>query len=357
MAGTIQRFNDAIRTYCEQPHRMRTGPVASRHQLETAFRQAPFIYGTVGPNALRRNAQPGANGLHGWVPGTGNPVARAVALLIERARRGAGPLGNFATQRDFNLYDPGPRTIALIRGGYQMMDMYYGSANDLFRSRNNVIAELVHYAMHFNKLGQRAAFDPNQSGRAAYMAAFPGAGEGWRDNHGTDVNYGQSATKEMSKIIRRGIQEFGGTLIFEGKGVFGAGIFDPRAYQGDTDLEAQALLGNFNLPQTPQVALGNGTLEFQWGGIPTVPTRAHFLTNWNYAGTAQHRTVNRTTNDPAMVWRDYVEQLMGPRHGLRPVWNNFANFPPGFGGQGHADFATMNDVIARLCVLLMNRGR
>ncbi len=359
MPSTNTRFQQAIDTFCDQYGRRTRGPAAARLKLANAFRQTPFIYGTVGPNALRRDAQPQPNGLHNWQAGTGSVLARAVALLIQRARANPQAQG-VAVQRDFDLYDPGARTIALVRNGYQMMDMYYGSANDLFRNRNEVIAEFVHYAMYFHRRGQRPAFDPNVSGRAAFMAAFNTLAEGWTNQHCTDVEYGQSATKEMSKIIRKGIAEFGGELIFEGQGVFGAGVFDPTAYQGDTDKEAQELLQYYVHPQTPHAPFGNGQITFHWGGVPTVPTRALFLTNWNFGGIAHARAMHSRWNrfnqdDPARPWREYVEKLMGAAHGLRPIWNNLANFPPNFAGQGHADFATMNHAIATMCVRLQER--
>lgn len=206
-----------------------------------------------------------------------------------------------------------------------MMDMYYGMDNQLFLNRDVRIAEFVHYVMRFDQLGGKPKFDPQVSGRDAFKAAFPNTDEGWKQSAETDAIYGQSATKEMSKIIRRGIFEFGGKLIFEGKAVFGAGIFDPKAYQGDTDLEAQSLLATPGLSSSANVRYGEGTLEFQWGGKPTVPTKAHFLTNWVYdPSKVTHKLANRGSGS---VWQQLAQKVMSNSHGLRPIWDQFEDFP------------------------------
>ena len=317
----------------------------ARRMIAEQFSKSTFIYGTVGPNALH----------NGW-GATGNPVARAALHWINRTR--AHPHSIFR-KRIIRLYDPGPRTGALIKGGLQMMDMYYGMENALFRNRNHHIAEFVHRVMGFADRG--VTFDSETSGRDAFLAAFPGAQEGWYKQGATDAAYGQSATKEMSKIIREGIKRFGGTLIFEGKSVYGSQIFDPNARQGDTDLEAQELFRFMVWPLTPRVPFGKGTLEFQWGGRPTTPTRAHFLSNWNWGGeqarAMTHQRVNRVNQiNRADPWRDYLQTVLSEHHGLRPIWKNFKNFPldlpmPVRGGQTEEDWTvtTMEQAIARVC--------
>lgn len=287
----------------------------ARRMIEEQFSKSTFIYGTVGPNALH----------NGW-GATGNPVARGALHWINRAR--AHPHSIFR-KRIIRLYDPGPRTGALVKGGLQMMDMYYGMNNDLFRNRDVHIAEFVHRVMGFADRG--VPFDPDMSGRDAFFAAFRGAQEGWYKQGATDAVYGQSATKEMSKIIREGIKRFGGKLIFEGKSVYGSQIFDPHARQGDADLEAQELFQSMVWPLTPCVPFGHGTLEFQWGGRPATPTRAHFLSNWNWGDRTTHGPANRVNqtnhNDP---WRDYLKTVLSKRHGLRLIWHNFMNVPLNF---------------------------
>lgn len=346
------RFNRALEEVKYSP--FGDSKVYAKAQVRREFRDNVFIYGTVGPNAL-----------HSGGAAKGNTVAWAAAHWVRMTKQHQQHHSLIA-QREFHFYDPGPRAAQLILGEYQMMDMYYGMNNDLFRNRKLNIAEFIHKVMEFDRRG--VAFDPNQSGRDAFMAAFPGAGEGWKKHPDTDAAYGHSATKEMSKIIREGIKTFGGKLIFEGKSVFGAGIFEPRAYQGDTDLEAQELFKYFKWPVTPDTPFGDGSLEFHWGGRPTSPTRAHFLTNWNYAGIHNvHRAGNRVNQDDnRKAWREYLEKVMGHRHGLRQIWNNFRNFPPGMIVSNpamvarlnlHSDFAKMEMVIAQLSALIAQHRR
>ncbi|MEP3918040.1 hypothetical protein [Ascidiaceihabitans sp.] len=289
--------------------------------LENAFSTSTFIYGTVGPVAL-----------HAAAGNRGNAAARGAAQWVKHTKdnllaKGVNPeAGVRFLNREFKLYDPGPRTAQLVAGNYQMMDMYYGMDNTLFRNRIPAIAEFVHYAMQFDKMG--VPFDPNVSGRDAFKQAFNTSNEGWNMDFTQRRVYGQSATQEMSKIIREGISRYGGRLIFEGKAVYGAGIFDLAARQGDTDREAQALFQNFNVRGTPMAPLGQGILEFQWGGQATTPTRAHFLTNWSYAGPSIHGVANRIhMTDKTQTQTGHLNRLMGPNHGLRPIWNNFVNFP------------------------------
>lgn len=345
MADFEERFNYALENVKYSPHG--DSKVYAKSVVKSQFRESVFIYGTVGPSALHSG-------------GRGNPVARAAAHWVRNTQQHK-PRSMIA-QRTFNFYDAGPRTAELIKGGHQMMDMYYGMNNNLFRNRKINIAEFVHLAMEFDQKGRKPKFDPNVSGRDAFMEAFPGAGEGWMKHNDTTAAYGHSATKEMSKLIREGIKRFGGKLIFEGKSVFGAGVFDPNAYQGDTDLEAQELFKSFRFPVTPRVPFGEGTLEFQWSGIPTTPTRAHFLTNWSYAGAKVHSLVNRAApGAPKDQWKNFVEKVLSDQHGLRAIWNNFQNFPPGMIVDNPAmvdrlklqsNFSKMEIVIAQLSTML-----
>ena len=294
----------------------------------------------------------------------GNPVARAAAHWAHKTKQHRSNIFIGLRSSGFNFYDAGPRTAQLIKDGHQMMDMYYGAdKNDLFRFRKPNIAGFVHIAIGFDTLVAR--LDINKSGRDSFFEAFgKGVAEGYKIQPATNSAYGHSATKEMSRIIRERIKEFGGKLIFEGKAVFGAGIFDPRApYQGDTDLEAQDLFRYFYKPVTPRVPFGNGTLEFHWGGLPTTPTRAHFLTNWSFGGpNLVNRSKNRVNQDDKnKPWREYVEKVLGDRHELRGIWNNFLNFPPGMiidnpqivGKLGiQTNFQKMEMVISQLSVML-----
>lgn len=290
-------------------------PTTARILITTAFRNSTFIYGTTGPNALQNK-------------GTGNPVARAASILATRATSNQT---NKLFGRTFLIYDPGPRTEQYIARGHQMMDMYYGNGGGIFRLRDPVIAQFLHLVMEFDE--RDVAFDPHMSGRDAFMKAFKTRIDGWVDQPCTDAAYGQSATKEMSKIIREGIRRFGGKIIFEGKAVFGAGIFHWGPAR-DTDVEAQQLFSHFNRPKTPYARFGKGSLEFQWGGRATTPTRAHFLTNWTFDESRRvHGIANRKYPSNANAkWEDYLRRILSNCHGLRPIWNRFDDFPVGFLG-------------------------
>ena len=210
-----------------------------------------------------------------------------------------------------NIYDPGVRTKQYILKGHQMMDMYFGmqgqNNNKFWRHRNNIIAEFVHYVMGYHTRG--VAFDPEMPGWKAYQQAFNTTDPGWQGNR---YGPGQSTTKEISKVIRHGIQTFGGKLIFEAQQVYGDNIFSWNGSPRDTDIEAQDLFQYVQRgTQSPQVKYGDkGTLEFQWGGEPTVLSRAHFLTNWKYSGTATHSRANQDGGN-RWDWIGFVENAMG----------------------------------------------
>ena len=344
--------------------------------LQREFQNTKFIYGTVGSNPI--------NSKNLLVGGGSSTVVRAIAKLkinkrkkdTEKIYRYKNLPANDPRQRKFhqlpkfiqrkaledlvkNTYDPGARINQLILQGCQMMDMYYGvhgnESNYLWRKRNQVIAEFIHYAMQFHtphhtweKAGherwERPAqmpFDPNKPGWQAFKEAFPTAREpGWRHQPATTAVYGQSATKEMSKIIRECVRSLGGTIIFDLKGVYGHNLFGPHTtrHLGDTDLELEDILNSVNGRITTSVIpFGEGHVEFQWGGKPVVPTRAHFLVNWNWNPLASGITMNTSFNrrgEPGadFGWVDYLNAVMSDNylHGLSPNWEKLDHFPPEF---------------------------
>ena len=339
---------------------------ANRAALRQVFGNTTFIYGTTGPNYIKgQNCQAG-----GGSCGVAKAVFRFKANVIrKRAVRRNGnnnlpPAVEARTQallRDAadDMYDAGPRMVRLAEHGYQMMDMYYGKPNNnnnhLWRRRNNCIAEFLHYAMDFHHAhaatGRRhwtnprhgrwdtpeLAFDPNMPGWRAFQLAFPGANQpGYYDQPSTTGAYGQSATKEMSKIIRECIKLYGGTLIFEVKGVFGHNLFGPETtrHLTDTDVELDDVLRSVGrLTDQPRVPFGQGTVEFQWGGRPQAPTRAHFLINWNFSGTAINTNANRVGEPGATYdWQDYLENAFSDNymHGLSDNWEKLPHFPANF---------------------------
>jgi len=181
----------------------------------------------------------------------------------------------------------------------------------------------VHYAMDF-----MGPFDMDVSGLVAAQRTFPGEGDdwGWKTEEITAKYNGNSTTKEISKIIRTAIHRWGGLIVFEGKSIYGASIFDPHAYSGDTDREAQELFKSFSRGSGPRVPYGRGYVEFQWGGVPTVPSRAHFLTNWRHRDDGLVHTIYN------QVESGNLDVLFSGSHGLRDIWNNFMDFPADLAG-------------------------
>ncbi len=284
-------------------------------KLKNAFSNSSFIYGTVGKKAAHygNRGNPAIVALQKWHSKTVKGVKNKQNDAHGRSRADLVLDKKFANfSRHLNLYDPGPRTEQYIRQGHQMMDQYFGMDNKLHMNRIPIIAEFVHYAMDF-----KGEFDFSISGKQASLNTF--SGDGW-ENRNILAKYGQSTTKEISKIIRTGIKEWGGVIIFEGKAVYGSSIFDEKAYSGDTDLEAQELFKAFTTGAGPRVPYGKGFIEFQWGGIPTIPSKAHFLTNWLHRDDGLvHTYLNRISDDK-------LDQLFTNNHGLRPIWNNFQDF-------------------------------
>ncbi len=274
--------------------------LAGELAVKSAFQKLAFIYGT---------------------QGTGTATVRAATLWRTKlqtlnrpdhsaaaAAKGQGQNPNIARGEarrrvfeEFKLFEPGTRVEQYVHKGYQMMDMYYGpmlnaqqeeavlpkdggAKYGLHSLRDRHIAEFVHHAMGF-----KGPFYMECSGRKAYMDTFKTLKEGWAWD--TPAKYRVSddetitATQEMSALIRWGIQKYGGTLIFEGKQVFYHQVFcfepakENSRNAGDTELEAIDLFPKFT-PEMSSAKFGNGRVIFQWGGRETVPTKCHFLSNW-----------------------------------------------------------------------------
>ncbi|WP_037247993.1 hypothetical protein [Rhodoferax saidenbachensis] len=316
--------NDEYRAFSHLPDVVRRSAIQAdvEAKLKQQFAAVTFIYGTVGPKAMHygNRGNPAAVAARKWY-GKG---ARAYAKKAELRRPGF--LGAYKPSpenfrepfsRLLKLYDPGPRTAQYIKGDMQMMDMYYGMDNSIHLNRNRMIAEFVHCTMEFTP-----EFNFNDSGKTMYEQTFPGAGEGYLQAPVCLEKYGQSATMEMSKIIREGIRYWGGKLVYEGKAVFYSGVFSLAKSTRDTDVEAQNLFTYFGpRASSSTVPFGKGTLEFQWGGEPTTPTKALFLTNWSFSGGALQSIANAPSEEE-------IRKLLSAGHGLRHIWNNFEDFPP-----------------------------
>ena len=224
-------------------------------RLRTAFRRVPFSYGTTGKNS-------------GVVPPSNVT------------------LSTHSSQRKWELpgYDPGPRRDAVMRGGLQMMDMYYGNGGRLTDSRDPVINEFVLAATGLTGVGKAVWAHKKVSPRLAYFAQHGNAQEGWAKTDPGQTRYGVTTTKEISRIIRWGLGEYGGTLIYDGAEVTYSGVFQqtPKSpAPGDTDLEARGLFTHFRPGESrARFGRGNGQIIFHWYSEETIPTLLHFASTW-----------------------------------------------------------------------------
>ncbi|MCL9781235.1 hypothetical protein M9194_07315 [Vibrio sp. S4M6] len=270
-----------------------------RAKLAAAFKTSTFIYGTTGNGSI------------------------AGHFVKEASRCAQGS--------EANIYDPGRRVYEYIKDNYQMMDLYYGQrGTQLHTHRIPAIAEFVHYAMMFS-----GGFDMSTSGREAYMRTFHTNREGWDGSEQAKKRYegrynGLTVTQEMSRIIRWGVHEFGGKLIFEGRDVFYSQVFDRNAARiGDTDLEAIELFKYFK-PGQSIAKFGDGLIEFHWGGKPEVPTQNHFVDNWKWSLGRTHSWKNHGYKDIDKanlrgIWNNFIKYEANPKNDLRRSLLHYAN--------------------------------
>lgn len=229
---------------------MKAAVKAGELKVMNAFKNSTFVYGTQGKGSSTVLAA------KTWAAHALSNVEQGVAHRL-------------------NLFEPGVRVGTYLSGDIQMMDMYYGQEdNDLYLKRDPAIAEFIHYVMDY-----KGPFSVKQSGRDAFLNSTGGNFEGW-DSKGPKYN-GNTATVEISRAIRWGIQRFGGKLIFEGKQVYYSQVFNMVGYQGDTDREAIGLFEYFR-PGASKATFGKGSVTFYWNGHEVVPTHCHFLSNWGF---------------------------------------------------------------------------
>jgi hypothetical protein len=273
-------------------------------ELANAFRGSVFYYGTTGGESV---------------------LKQFLDTLTQRKKSGKAPI---------EYYFPGERAKAYIGGRDAaeaespegrpvapealMMDMYYGQAGTtLHELRNPAIGKYVHQGMKYE-----GAYDQHTSGRDAYMSTYSTGAqsgvEGWQwpktrqgvnDRsaalfHHPETGEALTGTMEISRLIRDGIQRYGGTLVFEGKYVYQAGNFVPGARQGDTNKEAVALFPHLaKQPGQSSVPFGAGRLVFHWGGKETVPTQWLFRSNWTPSGGISADAAEQTIPKDSVFWK------------------------------------------------------
>ena len=222
-------------------------------QLGNAFRDKAFVYGTTGKS---------------------RPVTISSNPPIHSSQQSWKP----------PVYYAGQRAATVDKDDLQMMDMYYGDGGSLTHKRNPVISSFVLAATGMTGFGNsKFANNKKISPRLAYIAKYGNAQEGWNRHDPGANDFGQTTTKEISRIIRWGIGQFGGTLIYEGAEVYYGDVFYTHRDPGDTAVEAQNLFQLFRpYNHTVQFGHGNGKVIFHWYGRVTVPTKLHFLSTWEW---------------------------------------------------------------------------
>ncbi len=290
-----------------------------RGRLTNAYTSTTFVYGTTGGGVVG----PAVEQWQAYVTLSRKANNAMAAFVTGEAEEAADPM------RKLNIYDPGPRTKVALDN--QMMDLYYGQeGTSVHERRDRTIGEYVHFAMGFDGF-----YDHRLSGRETYLKTFGrhpdgrgGVIEGWMSSPKHPSGYkefggclypdpeakgkGLSATKEMSRVIRTGIFELGGTLVFEGTNVTYQSVFVPGAYVSDTSLEAESLF-KFFTPGKSRVPYGKGTLIFHWHGQEVVPSHALFHSNWLYhCPQGGSPTFHKLGNQR----KDHSEPV-------KPIYNNF----------------------------------
>lgn len=343
------------------------------NRLKAAFRAKLFSYGTQGK---------GGGGL------------RLGAIMADSINQQVvlNPQGNpyFPPGSRGYAFQTGNRQFVQRARNAQMMDMYYGDGGDVGRRANPDILQFVLYAAKLKVIPGRQNEWPwgaNARRRLANVNEHPydrfaalGIPQAWQVDPQTTAVYGNdpyrnlpmTGTKELSRIIRWCVGEFGGTILFEGSEVYYNQVFCNGRF-GDTELEAVDLFQHFQ-PGFRRAVFGRsrrGTVEFQWLGKDTVPSKLLFLTSWQFdafAAEQWYKTIHprnyaaplqNVVNDPGTgqmnlaaprfggrVNRNDAQAGNAPRtitieerhitamtNGLnitrRPLWNNFSSLPPG----------------------------
>lgn len=283
-------------------------------RLQETFSKYSFVYGTTSGGSVVGKA---ANFL--LAPPKENRVA-----LVNRAFR-------TKAAKTKKIYDPGARASNYLKGeNSQMMDCYYGQeGTEVHLLRDPVIGEFIHKAMGF-----KGDYNQNTSGREAYLATYPGP-EGWlKPENGKriyggyyyddpeDLEFGLTATKAMSTIVRYGASHFAGTLILEGANIAWRDVFIAKKksevansfFNGaisDTGREGISLMKYFvaKRPFGSNVAFGNGRLIFNWNGKEIEPSKDLIRANWLFGPNAYTPSFEDcTTREEFKFFKDFTAQ-------------------------------------------------
>jgi hypothetical protein len=307
-------------------------------RMKAAFAQMTFSYGT---------------------SGKGGGTAKLAGIMADSIRKGVelrhrGPDGSpqgttqaFGSQGGgpvHKIFQAGPRQKVQRTNNHQMMDMYYGDEGDGGNLKDRANPDILAFVMYATKLKFLPGWekyntwsvqpDPDGVHPNPVLKAM-GMAKGWEVSPITTAMYGMddfnqlpmSATKEISRIIRWGVQEYGGTIIFDGAEVYYDQVFSRRGRLADTDLEARVLFKYFT-PGQARARFGRGTIEFHWHGKLTVPSKLLFLTSWQFNSFAQEQWYKllhpENSADPLTGLRDtrFTAPQLQPLNPARPWEGN-----------------------------------
>lgn len=334
------------------------------NRVKAAFRAKPFSYGTQGK---------GGGGL------------RLGAIMADSINQQPA---NFPPGSRGYAFQTGNRQFVQRARNAQMMDMYYGDGGDVGRRADPDILQFVLYAAKLKVIPGRQNEWPWGTNTLANVIEHPhnrfaalGVPQAWQVDPRTTAVYGHdpynhspmTGTKELSRIIRWCVGEFGGTILFEGSEVYYNQVFCNGPRFGDTELEAVDLFQHFQ-PGSRRAFFGRnrrGAVEFQWLGRDTVPSKLLFLASWQFDAFAAEQwyklmhprnyaaPLQNAVNDPGAGPMNLAAPRLGGRVNRndaragdvpravnitdtqidamanalniarRPLWNNFSSLPPG----------------------------
>jgi hypothetical protein len=325
-------------------------------RMKKAFKKNTFVYGTSGKGGGHARL---ANIMTGAIRAGRRLVHRSTD--IDSPDRTVQAFGSKEPGPVFSIFQAGPRQHVQRTHNHQMMDMYYGDEESGGNLKDRADPDILAFVMYAIKLKFLNGWQehntwlksPDSSGNHPYsVLKNMGIAQAYYTSPQTDLMYGKddwnqqymTATKEISRVIRWGIQEYGGTLVFDGAEVYYDQVFSQRDRLADTDLEARILFQYFE-PNKSWARFGQGKIEFHWHGKEVVPSKLLFLTSWVFNDFAARQwfklvhegnfapSLSGLKNNPDQQYLSVLQEkeIWDIRTGVEflDIWNNFSTFPQG----------------------------